>query len=478
MKVSTLDQRHPSFKPELLADIAALYEGGDLWHGRLAVFMPQRELESDPAYAERSRRAVYENNVAPIIDLMIGWLFEAPAIVTGLPDDWTADVDGQGTSWSTWWRDIVTNAAKDGRAFAWINFPKPPDVAPTSRAEEDALGLSRPRLVSVPAAMVPNWIDDETGALSAVMIRDVCVEQATLVEPQRTVYRWTAIDEVGISRWEWTPRTKDGAQVPAPDDDAGEGLNIAHNRPDLPVVRLVLPAGLHIGGKLRDPAVELAGLANDLNWALHRGAHALMVVASEDGTRRPALGAGAYLQVGPNDSVTFAEPTGACYAALASRIEVSRQGIYRTAHQMGASVGKEGAGASGASKDLDWKALEIVLDAYADVVRGAMKAVALRLADVFRVAPDKITVTGLDGWDEGDLQAMLASAQLAAPLVKSETFRREVAKATAAGFLVDVAPGVLETVNKELDDADYSEQPGFAPTPPPEPKPPPGDPVA
>jgi len=467
MKISVLNQQHPTFSAELLADIAALYEGGKPWHDRLDVFLPKKELESGPAYAERCRRATYENNVAPILDLMIGWLFESPATVTGLPDDWIANVDGQGTSWSTWWRAIATNAAKDRTAYVWINFPPPADVPPTSAADERQRGLSRPFLVSVPAAMVPNWLTGPTGGLTAVMVRDTVTRQGVLTDPQVTVQRWTAIDGTAISRWEWTPTQ--GKAAPGPDDEATALPPIAHGRPEIPVVRLDLPAGLHIGGKLRDPAVELAGLANDLDWALHRGAHAVMVVCTADGAIPPLLTAGAYLLLGERDTVTFAEPSGACYDALAGRIEVARQGIYRVAHQMGASVGNAGAAAaaSGASKSLDWKALEIVLDAYADAVRAAMLATAKRVADVFRVDPESITVTGLDGWDAADLQGLLTAAALAAPMVKSETFRREIAKQTAASFLDDAAPGVLDTINAELDAADYSDEPVFAPSPAP-----------
>lgn len=461
MKVQILSQQHPAYNAALLADVAALYEGGKLWHDRLDVFLPKKEQESVTSYAERKGRAAYENDMAPIIDLLIGKLFETPAAVSGLPAGWLADVDGRGTSWSTWWREVATNAARDQRAFIWINFPPPAEVPPTDAADEAARGLARPTLVSVPATLAPNWIDDEEGNLDAVMIRDVCTVQATLIEPQKTVYRWTAIDEVGISRWEWT--AQQGRASPGPEDDAGQVMNVAHNRPDVPVVRLQFSPGLHIGGKLRDPVVALTGLANDLDWALHRGAHAVMVIATEGGVV-PVLGAGAYLNIGSNDAVSFAEPGGACYAALAERIEVRREGVYRVTHQMGASVGTKGAGASGASKDLDWRALEIVLDAYADAVRAAMLATALRVADVWRVAPASIQITGLDGWDAADMQALLTAAQLAVPMVKSETFRREVAKQTAAGLLPDASDEVLSAITKELDDADYSEQPGFAPS--------------
>lgn len=463
MKVKTLRQKHPTYDGPALERFEALYAGGREWRERVEWWIPQNAQEPIALWKERKDRAVYINHAGPILDLIAAWLFTEDPTVGGLDEAWVANCDGQGTPWATWWKGVFLDALRDDRSFVWVNMPARPDgVELRSLADQEALGLNRPFLVKLEAEAVLDWWQNAAGELTAVLMEHEISERAGVGDERSSRVEWTFIDQAVIRRWEW--RATPDRTEPGDDDEATELPEVQHGFGRLPVVRLALPCGLHAMGKLEDAVTALTRSENDLDWALHRGAHALMVLQTEDGVS-PTLGPGYYLQVGVQDRVGYAEPTGACYAALETRIGKRREDVYAVVQQMAAGVAsnQQAAQRSAAAKSMDWQTLEVMLDAYGELVRPAMAAAA-RIAGV-PLKAGEIAVGGLEGWGQEDLTTFLQQAAEALGLVKSETFRREVARVAARRALPDAKPEVARAIDAEIDAADYEEAPLYQPPP-------------
>lgn len=464
MLVKILNQTHGDYDHDALERWEALYEGGEEWQERIAHFIPQNEEEPPGRYRARQKRAVYVNHVGPLADMIASWLLSSPPRVEGGTDvtaTWEKDADGRGASLTDVTRELLTNALRDRRAFAWVNLPSSDGVPVANRLDQERAGLLAPYVVCVEAEEVRNWHVDDRGALAAVMLRRKEVRQTgddPLTQPQQVVWTWICIDRRRIRRWEWQATPQKSA--PTDTDDAEEVLNIEHKFGRLPVVMLELPCGLHAVGKMEAPATALTRLECDLDWKLHVEAHALLVVKVSEPTTPPKLGAGYYLQIGASDDVVYAESSGAAFAALEERIRARKDDLYRVVQQMAqAAAGDTSkASASAASKALDWKTLEVMLEAYGSLVRRCLREILACCATPWGVAPDTLDVSGMGGWGEEDLSDKLGQLEAASPLVKSETFRREVAKRVATSLLDDVPPEVTAAILAEIDEADYTDQ--------------------
>ncbi len=467
MQIKTLSQTHPDYDAEQIRDHDALYVGGRAWHSRVDRFVPQNAQEPPELWEERKKRATYENNAGPIVGLITAWLFSEPATLGGGLEDFAADVDARGTAWSTWWADLFTSAQVARRAYAWVNLPaRPAEMVVQSRADEERAGLLRAYLVALDAESVIDWRDDAAGNLAWLMVRS-CHSERPSVEAERSrVWRWRSIDATHIRTWEW--RESKGKPTPADTDEATELPLIAHGFGRLPVVRLELKPGLWTMGKLEDPVRAHIHADCDYQWSLHRAAHALMVLATKDSTQVPTLGAGYYLQVTRDgdgeDTVTYAEPSGASFDAQAKQVDSKREAIYRVVQQMALSASQDAAPTklSGASKAMDWQALQVMLAAYSDVLTTAMGAVAEIVGGILGKTPE---LGGLEGWQQEDLSALLDQATLALPSVPSPTFKRELAKMLARRMLPDLAPAVVKAIDSELDAAEFADPAPYQPPP-------------
>lgn len=470
IKVKLLNSTHPGYDRQLIDEHRALYEGGKRWRCMARTWITQNTKEPTDIYEDRVSRAFYINHAGSQVDLITAYLFgEAVQIEGGdkaYLERMANDCDGADTDWGTWWSELFTSAQVGGHAFVWVNLPATPEmVAVDNRATQDQLGLRDAYLVALEPEQVIDWEEDDRGRLLWIMVHGIEQRRTSPTAPRTRVHRWTHIDESVIRRWEW--RSTDNKANPTPDDYADELDEVVHSIGQLPVVRLKLPAGLWAMNKLHDPAVALARRDNDLDWSLHRAAHALMVIASKWGDEEPVLGAGYYLKVGADATVGYAEPSGVSFDAQREHAEMLRQDLYRVVQQMAVSASPDAARqASGESKSRDWQAMEIVLSAYGSIVRDTMRRTLEIVHAARQEDSDGLSVKGLDSWQLEDLTTFLESALTAKPLVKSEGFAKAIAKRIVQRLLGDeVAPEVLAEILKEIDEADYEPEPLFAPLP-------------
>ena len=481
MDVKFLNATHPEHDDAAIARREALYQGGPAWHRHVAEFVPKNAQEPEALYAERKERATYENHAAGIIDLLAAMLFSEAPGVEGVDPAWLLDVDRRRTGWAPYWRGVFVDALVQGVAFVQVALPsRPADVVPADRATEERMGLLRPWLLDLEAGEVIDWGEDEAGNLDWLVTRMSYSERGGPEAGRKTTWRWRYIDAMQIRSWEWT--ATEAKPVPTDGEDAPEKPAIVHGLGALPVVRMQLPAGLWAMGKLYDPVVAHTRADNDYQWSLHRAAHALMVLAVKDGAPPPTLGAGYYLAVTRDadgeDSVSYAEPSGTSFDAQAKNVQAKREEVYRVAQQMALSASQDATPAqqSGASKAMDWQALQVMLVAYADIARTAMIQVAEIVARIQfpSTSAPVVTVAGLEGWQQEDVGAVIADASLAVPLIPSPTYKRSLAKSLAARLLPDVDAATQKAIAAELDAHDFADPAPYVPPP----RPRPGDPPA
>lgn len=461
MKVEILEQQHPDRQGLRIERCRALADGGDCWHHMKSVWLPKNAKEPAELYSERMERATYENIAGPLLNMLSAYLFKTPPTVDGLDDDWgkafLASVDRRNTGWSQFWTARFLDALIGRRVLVWVNLPaRAPDVVVTDRAAEEQAGLLDAYLVGVTPEELLDWGEDARGGLVWVLIRQIVDSRAGVDSARSKSWRWTYIDAKQIRTWTWTATPTKSA--PEKNDEATEEPVIAHNAGRLPVVRIELPPGLWAGSQLHDPAVAHLRGDNDLGWALHKAAHALMFVQRKWGGEDPTLGPGYYMQLEPDDKVGWTEPPGNSFNILRDRVGDLRDAMHRVVHQMALSVDNSSARIrnSGESKQADWQASDIVMSAYAEQVLAAMRECA-SIVGALRGA-GTVDVRGLDGWQQLTLDEFLGNAALAVNAAKySPTFRREVAKREVEQLLPDLSPEVLEQIRKEIDEAPEDE---------------------
>lgn len=478
VKVRTLQQRHPGHRAETVRVHRALAVGGEAFEGVRETLIPKSAAEPVDLYAERIRRTTYTPDAGGIVSLLLAHLFSEPPRAEGLPAwgvSFLSDCDRQGTTWTAWWRDTLADAMIGGSAAVWVNLPaRSDDASPQSRADEERAGLLDAYLVRISPDELLDWGTDEAGRWRWVLFCQIVSDRSTPDAERSRVWRWTAIDDTNIRRWEWRPR--EGRPVPEPEDEADELPIIPHKCGRLPIIPLTLPWALYAMARLADPAIELLRARGDLSWALYRSANPLLVITTASQGEVPRLGAGYSLTLyrnppgtGPGeDKAEWIAPPGTSYEVLAQEIERRKEDLYRVLQQMALAISNDSSRvrASGESKKADWNAADVLLSAYAEALRGPMLD-ALRLVVRLRSGPaaaEAVQTAGLSGWQQLTLDELLAGAAQATDANRmSPTFRKAIAKRQAEALLPDAGEALLKTIRDEIDQA---------PVPPADPSPP------
>ncbi len=460
LKVETLNAENPSYDGPAIAAHRALYEGGALWRTMVGTWFPKNEVEPPKQYAERKQLSGYTNHSGGLLDRIVAALFSESITVDGVEGEGVEAIlkntDGKGTPWIRWWRSRLADALIGQRAWIWVNLPaRDPDKPIENRKQEEESGALDAFLVGLQPEQVIDWIDDAKGSLTGLMIKGVSSTREGPEDPRLPVYRWTWIDAKEIRRWEWKPPENDPSREPSDQDEVDELDPIVHNFGRIPIVRLELPAGLYAMNKLHDPAVKLLRARNDLSWALHRAANALLVLFSKWGDEEVQLGHGYFLKMGPDDRAEYVEPGGSNFELMAKDVRDLRDDLFRVVDQLAAAADSSGnkQAQSGESKRQDWRALDLILTAYADMTRAAMREV---LAIVVKVRgegdPNDVVVNGLDSWNLEDLTEFLANALAGEVLVPSVTYKKAIAIRTAERILSDeVDEDTLKKIREEIE---------------------------
>lgn len=461
--VKVLNSTHHTYDEAALQDWRALYRGGSYWHALKKRWFGRLEQETQDSYDRRMRFATYENNAGSIVDLLVGGLFTEPPEITQYEGDWVQpflnNVDRQGTDFVGWLQERLKQALEGGAIYAWVNLPR--GSGAKTLLEQERAGDLDAFLVTLEAMDVIDWETDDTGNLLWIMHKAYDTERRSITEERRRICTWTLIDGSVIRRWRWYGEPGKLDQEPKDRDEVPQLDEVRHGLGTIPVVKLALTESMHIMGKMRDPALALTRGQNDLDWALHRGAHPLLYIISKFGdSDEPIFGPGVYMKLmrdkDGTDSMGYAEPSGALYKVLADRVMVLREALYRIVHEMALSADGNATRAqlSGESKDADWRATETVLTAFAIIMRPFIKRILTLVSSVRDTTPQVPVVMGLAGWHSQEVLPFITALSLAGEVAAvSQTWHREAAKAEARVLLPELRADALEKIDAEIDAA-------------------------
>lgn len=434
-----------------------MYVGGEQFLRNADRYLIPRQMEPPEVYSERLRRAFYENYAGSIIDWFGATLFRREPVLTfegtdlrarKFFNDFAEDCDLRGSNLSDFFRHQMIEALVAGRSYMVVDFPRRPKE-PVTRAEEEALGLSRAYLCEYPASSVINWERNAYGEFDWVLLRMERTLTGALGQSDvRQERRWTYYDRERFQVWVQEQRG-DKKTEPLLVDEGTHGLA---RQKRVPVFEFQVGEGLWLMNKAASLQLEHFNKSNALSWALTMGLFAMPVVYS-DKEWKQSVGESYYLQLGKDDRFGWTEPEGHVFQIALRNIDRLKDEIYRVCYLMGQAGGSmsKNAALTGYSKQRDYAITQEVLRGFGDAVKDVMKRV-LRVIAEARQDELGIDVSGLDEFDIGDFSSELADAERLLGLgIESPTLRGQVRKKLAMKYLCDVRQEIKDQIAREID---------------------------
>jgi hypothetical protein len=413
-----LQQRNAEWSGQFWAECRALYSGGPRLLGDAKVLerlFPKHMHEDAAVYEARKSRAHYYPYAGTICEELLAGLAADPLRVSfGEMDDkgdqagddwWTpfvSDVTGEsdkipgeddngegGCSMHHFSVDMVREMLQT--RFTWVlaDLPLAPiDAPPTSALDEDKEGLTDPYLCLVPAEQIVDWEYDDQGNLLWAM---------HLTERQLRLSPTDRRDKLTATYTLWLPTgwakyvvVYDPKQPPVKETKYEPADWGPHPFKRVPLERVELAEGMWAMGKLHSLAREHFNKRCAASWAEYKALFAVLyeflgpeegampiAEAQQDPDRAIAQTRGqGYTQTrGKDDDARYVGPDVAPFTeARESCAEVMRE-MHRVMYSMAqsADMGKQALARSGESKSQDKAATEVILMAFGQVVRRAVR---------------------------------------------------------------------------------------------------------
>lgn len=453
-----IDREHPEFKRQKRTSrmYRDLYAGGHEFKHRAAEYLLRRQKEPLDVYGERLHRVFYENYIGSIVDWYASTLFRrepslqfAGGLEAGqkFMAQFADDCDRRSTSLSNFFRQSLIDALVAGKSHVLIDFPRTSAISST-RAEEDAAGVSRAYLIRYETEDLINWSVDERGEYDWVVLRQAVRRQPRVESPEivEETY-WYYYDKSEYR----TYRRTESAEQPNNIELIAEGRHALVRQQRVPLFDLVLSEGLWLMNKAAHLQLEHFNKSNALGWAITMGLFAMPVIYS-DREWNQIVGESYYIQLGPSDKFGWTEPDGKVYQIAAANLETLKEEIYRVCYLSQASGEMQGGHAQSAvSKQLDFTITEEVLRAYGAAVKGCICRVLTAISDA-REDGVKISVSGLDEVDISDFGTELDDAKNLLQLgIESPTLKREICQRIALKYLSDARQDTKDQIAREID---------------------------
>ncbi|MBV9304634.1 MAG: hypothetical protein JOZ45_00755, partial [Acidobacteriaceae bacterium] len=397
----------------------------------------------------------YQNYVGSIVDWYASTLFRrGPSIhfegfFKGGDKFFPAfleDCDRKGTRLAAFFRQCFIDVLVAGRTHILIDFPRAA-TAPTNRAEEDAVGLSRAYLVQYQAENLINWSLDEHGEYEWIVLRQKVRRQPSVnsADVIEETY-WRYYDRSGFQTYRRSEREGDKGIVSL--IDSGPHAYSRENR--VPLVTMQVTDGLWLANKAAHLQLEHFNKSNALAWAITMGLFAMPVIYS-DREWNQIVGESYYIQLGPTDKFGWTEPDGKVYQIAASNLESLKEEIYRVCYLSQASGEMvSGHAQSALSKQMDFAITQEVLRAYGSTVKDCIRKV---LTGICKARQDDVavSVTGLDEVDIKDFASDLQDARDLLQLgIESPTLRRQIYQRLAIKYLDDANQETKDRITHEI----------------------------
>lgn len=457
MTLTYIDREHRDFQlgKRLWQRYGDLYAGGEQLKEHAELFLVRRQKEPQDVYFERLGRLFYENYIGSIIDWYGATVFRRePTITFETPVDrvrqfyseFCDNCDDKSTRLCDFVKQVFTDMLVYGKTHVLVDFPASQTKVAT-RAEEEALGLSRPHLVSYPPSAVTNWSRDAKGEYDWIVIREINTKQPDVSDTElvtETVWRYFDRREFRIyRRVQWNGEY-------GPIEVVRQGRHCLAEHGKVPVVEMKATPGLWLMNKAALLQIEHLNKLNALGWAITMGLFAMPVIYS-DREWNQMVGESYYIQLGPQDRFGWTEPDGKVFEIAARNLASLKDEIYRICYLTQAAGDLAGVRpASALSKMRDFALTQEVLRSYGDVVKSCLRGILTKVAQA-RQDDVSISVTGLDEFDIGDFGEELADAQQLLTLgIESPTFKRNLLQKLALKSLADVRQDIKNQISIEI----------------------------
>lgn len=421
-------------------------------------FLWQLEGEPDPAYMSRLERAFYIGYVGPIIDYFRHYLFShspeiRPAMVDGeTPEapEWfslfDSDATGGGKSFLKFLEDISLDVFLYRRA-GWL-IGRQGAVAPGREALEGV------HLVAFSAHEILDWQYDSAGSLEWIVL---CKKEHRRAFPDDRMEVETLhyLDRQQHATWEVTKSGEAKELTLLSADEHGLG--------EVPFVPLEIPEGLWPANKLSSWQLDLFNQSQILSRGQLLSCFIQPVLTSNDPSAQSRVfGEGTLLHLrsgdgaSPGETYAWSSADTGPLEFVAEALKEKRDEGYRIMHQMSLAVDSQAVSAvarSGASKAEDRRATEIILAGYGSYVRSAIVKTLNLLSRVFG-DNTAWTCVGFDSFQVSSMDEELQISALAQSMgIPSATFEKRMFSKLAKRLLDHADEGVMQQINKEIEDA-------------------------
>lgn len=467
---AALNQRNPSVNVARLAELEALYEGGEKLERLYTALLPRREREREQRYQLRLKEAQHRNYLGPIIDYFKSMLFVSRPVLkakvdgskdaTDSPGDyWNAlreDADGGGTDIDALFGQILTDAMVGRTGWLRLHAPGDGGMPATDAADFTARKLGECWLERLEACDVLDWDDDENGRLAWAVTHSIERKRRGIGgDRRRVVETWHYLTPESIETFRVA---YDEDKKPKPEDEiASIGAPLANRFGSVPLVCLDLPPALWVANRLRSPQLAHFRKVNAQAWSLAATCYATreyFVKDPEEFTKQVS-GPGYEVVLFQDDKAQWSAPPGDHFAALDNEIKAEKDEIFRIAHQMAMGVENNAAavGRTAESKASDIEITRVVLIAFSRIVKETIEY-TLDLLATARGEKIEWSVEGLDDFASFDIGAFLTQLGLLdkAGGVPSKTFQVQVKTRAAEALLKDLDEETKATIRKEIAD--------------------------
>jgi hypothetical protein len=465
MKIKKLRRTHADFDLGVLERNRDLFQGGERFRKNVSRYLPMNENEPRAVYGRRCALAAdeYLNYCGPIGNYFASWLFTSqltyktePEQVDEFYNQFHEDIDGDGCEFSHFLHERFIDSAQDGAAYWRVEFPEgPPEGAEVNvLAEWKAAGLGRATLVPMPASSITNWKLNDDGDFEWLI---EYTAQTSLLDPgdedETTVETWTIWrQDENHQRFEirYAKGKKPRDEQEAPEVDMPKTQGLIRG---IPIVTLQPPPEMHIMNLISAPQLANFRKRAGLSWAIDRNCYAMPVFGVKNKKKPPVMGTGYYLMLAVEETLTYAAPPAAPFGVIREFVTELKDEIHRIAQQMARGVENNAAsiGRSGASKQADDLATEIVLAGYGKHIRKAAKK-TLDLISAGRGENIEHTVGGMETYHVTDADSFSKMALASQGMnIPSPTHHRLVAKRQSTLMLPDADEKARQQINKEID---------------------------
>lgn len=450
----------------------ALYRGGKTFRAMLGEFLPANPMEAPRVYDLRKREAAYTSHVGPIVDFFSAQLFASPFIVRAStagesvdPDPFYAtfreDVDEAGTDLVSYMKARFTSALVKGCSWCLAELPDDGEPAPTARADWDARGLGRARLIGLDACDVLDWECDDKGALSwAITFKSEKRRDDPRLARTLTTDTWKLYDVENVETFQVT---YDAKKRRPKNEDVIASLGCGpHRFARVPLVPLRFPDGLWLLNRASDAQEEHFRLSAAESWAIKRTCYPQLIYKTSDDKDLPTTGPGYALRIGEKDTLEWVSPDTAAFESLAAKVKAKETELYRVANQMAHSVDNSAAalGRSGESKAADNASTEVCLHAYAALVRATIEDVYELVSDARGDTDVVFSIEGMDKFSLADVTTSLANIASAKALgIDSPTLAIELACKAADMLLPGASQPIKDSIRDEIQTAGTKPEP-------------------